>query len=164
METHLNIPGFSSILATDMPQPMLDRSDEAYQGFLSFSNSLISNSQTGIIVNSFEALEPGPIKVISKGLCVPDARTPPAYYMGPLNNDNSSIIGEASEYYCLECENGRTQMFCFLTNMRLEVSLRINNVYKSLKIRRQKIYMEIQPMRKEIYKLIDYKIYNDKNK
>ena len=38
----------------------------------------------GIIVNAFESLEPGVIKAISDGLCVPEGPTPPIYCLGPL--------------------------------------------------------------------------------
>ncbi|OVA02987.1 UDP-glucuronosyl/UDP-glucosyltransferase [Macleaya cordata] len=65
-----------------MPKPMLDRADEAYRCFLDMVTTF-PRSQ-GIIVNSFESLEPRPIKAISDGLCVPDVPTPQIYYIGPL--------------------------------------------------------------------------------
>jgi hypothetical protein len=38
----------------------------------------------GIIINSFESLEPRVNKAISEGLCVPDGPTPPIFCIGPL--------------------------------------------------------------------------------
>ncbi|GKV09127.1 hypothetical protein SLEP1_g20672 [Rubroshorea leprosula] len=44
----------------------------------------------GIIANTFDDLEPIPIKAIADGVCVADAATPPMYYIGPLIAANSS--------------------------------------------------------------------------
>jgi len=51
----------------------------------------------GIIANTFDALEPKPIKAISEGFCVAGGETPPTYYIGPL------IAGENgnSQHDCL---------------------------------------------------------------
>ncbi|OVA18916.1 UDP-glucuronosyl/UDP-glucosyltransferase [Macleaya cordata] len=102
LQTHLGFPGLPSILASDMPKPMLDRTDEAYDEFLYFSAS-IPRSQ-GIIVNSFELLEPRPIKAISDGLCVPNASTPPVYYIGPLidSTDGRKNGPGSNESVCLD--------------------------------------------------------------
>ncbi|KAF8379609.1 hypothetical protein HHK36_029050 [Tetracentron sinense] len=74
-----------------MVKPMLDRTDKAYEGFLNFTTDF--PKAKGIIVNSFESLEPRAIKAISDGLCVPDYRTPPVYYIGPLIADDDRTGG-----------------------------------------------------------------------
>ncbi|GMN44508.1 hypothetical protein TIFTF001_013712 [Ficus carica] len=80
--TLLHIPGAPPIPATDMAKPLLDRHDKAYQFFLESSINLPKSK--GIIVNTFESLEPRSLEVIREGLCVPDAQTPPIYCIGPL--------------------------------------------------------------------------------
>ncbi|WRX30968.1 hypothetical protein QQP08_023455 [Theobroma cacao] len=65
-----------------MPEPALDREDPAYRDFIYFCSGLAQSD--GIIVNTFEELEPISIKAIADGLCLVDAPTPPTYYIGPL--------------------------------------------------------------------------------
>lgn len=65
-----------------MPEPVLDRDDPAYHDILYFSSHLPKSN--GIIVNTFEDLEPIPVKAIADGLCVVDSPTPPIHYIGPL--------------------------------------------------------------------------------
>ncbi|KAK7815410.1 udp-glycosyltransferase 88b1 [Quercus suber] len=60
----------------------LDRNDKAYECFLDGTISLVKSA--GIIVNTFESLEPKAIQAVSNGLCVPDGPTPRVYYIGPL--------------------------------------------------------------------------------
>ncbi|KAF8379612.1 hypothetical protein HHK36_029053 [Tetracentron sinense] len=98
-KTHLQIPGLPPIPASDMPNPVLDRTDKAYEEFLYFSTSLPKSK--GIIVNSFESLEPRAIKAISDGLCVPDAPTPPVYYIGPLIAADDQTDGGGGRPKCL---------------------------------------------------------------
>ncbi|KAF8379607.1 hypothetical protein HHK36_029048 [Tetracentron sinense] len=97
LNTHLEFPGLPPIPASDMPKPMLDRTDKAYEGFYSYSTAL--PKAKGIIVNSFESLEPRAIKAVSDGLCIPDAPTPPVYYIGPLiaADDRTDGIGGRPE-------------------------------------------------------------------
>ena len=61
---------------------MLDREDKAYEFFLDMSVHLPRSA--GIIINTFEALEPRAVKAISDGLCVVDGLTPPIFCIGPL--------------------------------------------------------------------------------
>nr|XP_010916896.1 UDP-glycosyltransferase 88A1 [Elaeis guineensis] len=79
----LYIPGVPPLPADHMPVPMLDRDDEAYKGFLYMSGRLPDSH--GILINTFDSLEPRAIEAISAGLCVTDGRpTPPIYPIGPL--------------------------------------------------------------------------------
>lgn len=85
-----------------MLEPVLDRDDPAYWDFLSFCSYLPKSK--GIIVNTFEELEPPAIlQAIAEGLCVPDGPTPPVYYVGPLI-DEEKVSGNdpaAAEEGCL---------------------------------------------------------------
>ncbi|CAL9190188.1 unnamed protein product, partial [Musa hybrid cultivar] len=77
------VPGIPPLPADHMPLPMLDRDDEAYKGFLHVCSRL--PDAHGIIVNTFDALEPRALEAIAAGRCVTDGRaTPPIYSIGPL--------------------------------------------------------------------------------
>lgn len=79
----LHMPGLPPLPADHMPVPMLDRNDEAYKGFLYMARRLVDCQ--GILVNTFQHLEPRTIEVISSGRCVADGQpTPPIYPIGPL--------------------------------------------------------------------------------
>ncbi|KAH7538116.1 hypothetical protein FEM48_Zijuj03G0165000 [Ziziphus jujuba var. spinosa] len=70
LHTPLEFPGLPPIPASDMAKPLLDRDDKAYHCFLEGSINLAKSA--GIIINTFEFLEPRPIKAVRDGLCVPD--------------------------------------------------------------------------------------------
>ncbi|CAK7338707.1 unnamed protein product [Dovyalis caffra] len=78
----LNFPGVPPIQSADMPLPLLDRHDKAYEYFIDFSTRF--PEYAGVLVNTFESLEARAVKTISEGVCVPDNRTPPIYCIGPL--------------------------------------------------------------------------------
>ncbi|KAG2713436.1 hypothetical protein I3760_04G176700 [Carya illinoinensis] len=68
-ETLLDIPGLPPIKASQMPQPMLHREDPGYHYFLDLGSRL--PKLKGIIVNTFDSLEPHAIKAIADGACFP---------------------------------------------------------------------------------------------
>ncbi|KAL3755684.1 hypothetical protein ACJRO7_002695 [Eucalyptus globulus] len=80
--TPIDVPGTPPIPPSDVADPMQDRYDEAYKGFL--ESSLKMQTSAGIIVNTFEKLEQRAIRAIMDGQCVPDGPTPPLYCIGPL--------------------------------------------------------------------------------
>ncbi|GLT35878.1 hypothetical protein SLA2020_102940 [Shorea laevis] len=82
LDIHIDIPGIPPIPSSDMPKPLLERDDEIYKFVLDFATILPKSA--GIIVNTFEALEPRPLKAIRDGQCVPDSPTAPIHYIGPL--------------------------------------------------------------------------------
>ncbi|CBI22617.3 unnamed protein product, partial [Vitis vinifera] len=82
LNTHLHIPGLPPVPASDMAKPILDREDKAYEFFLNMFIHLPRSA--GIIVNTFEALEPRAVKTILDGLCVLDGPTSPIFCIGPL--------------------------------------------------------------------------------
>ncbi|CAH8328628.1 unnamed protein product [Eruca vesicaria subsp. sativa] len=77
VHTLLNIPGVPPVKGSDMPKRLLDRNDEVYDAFISFSKQLSKSS--GIIINTFEALENRAIKAITEELCFRNI-----YPIGPL--------------------------------------------------------------------------------
>ncbi|KAH7853238.1 hypothetical protein Vadar_000403 [Vaccinium darrowii] len=62
LKTILDIPGMPPIPSTDMPKPTLERNEEVYEDFLNASIQLPKSA--GIIVNTFESLEPRANKAI----------------------------------------------------------------------------------------------------
>nr|DAD29395.1 TPA_asm: hypothetical protein HUJ06_030863 [Nelumbo nucifera] len=91
--TYFHFPGLPPILGSHMVEPVLVRTDPAYDDFVYFTAHLPKSK--GIIVNTFESLEPIAIKVISDGVCLPDAPVPPVYYVGPLISDASDRRGDS---------------------------------------------------------------------
>ncbi|KAJ0043157.1 hypothetical protein Pint_17563 [Pistacia integerrima] len=85
MDNLLHIPGIPPMPAKDMPQPFLERDDNVYQYFLDATIQLPRSA--GIIVNTFESLEPRALKAMTDGLGAPDGPLPPLpslYCIGPL--------------------------------------------------------------------------------
>ncbi|KAJ4831882.1 hypothetical protein Tsubulata_036863 [Turnera subulata] len=80
--TFLHFPSLPSLKAIHVPEPMLNINDPAYDAFLSLCINL--SKADGVIVNTFDELEADAIKSLEDGVFVPDAPTPPLYYIGPL--------------------------------------------------------------------------------
>ncbi|XP_059665010.1 UDP-glycosyltransferase 88A1-like [Cornus florida] len=114
--TYLEIPGVPPILATDMPKPILDRTEKAYENVL--NTSIHMPKSAGIIVNTFESLESRVIKTISEGLCVTDGPTPTIYCIGPLiATYDGAGGGDGGKHECLmwlDSQPSRSVVFlCF---------------------------------------------------
>ncbi|KAF9602441.1 hypothetical protein IFM89_027570 [Coptis chinensis] len=61
-DTYLDFPGLPRISISDMPKPMLDRTDKVHEFILSTATHMPKSQ--GVIVNSFESLEPRALKAI----------------------------------------------------------------------------------------------------
>ncbi|XP_020097137.1 anthocyanidin 5,3-O-glucosyltransferase-like [Ananas comosus] len=104
----LRVPGVPPLPADHMPLPILDRADEAYEGFLGHSRRLARCA--GIVVNTSRSLEPRAVDaLIAAGLCVPDHErprpTPPVYCVGPLVKSSDRTRGRGEE--CLAWLNSQ---------------------------------------------------------
>ncbi|KAI3705751.1 hypothetical protein L1987_75992 [Smallanthus sonchifolius] len=88
-------PGMPPIPSAEMPTPVLDRNSTDYSDFLLLSNYLPKSA--GIIVNTFDSMEPKPIKAIRDGLCVQGQPTPPLYCIGPLLADGGRGDGDGND-------------------------------------------------------------------
>nr|GLL28196.1 UDP-glycosyltransferase 88B1 [Ipomoea trifida] len=86
----LEIPGIPPIYTSDLPETTRHRTDKVYRATMQLAVQMTEAS--GIIVNTFEALEPRAMKAITDGLCTPNAPTPTLYCVGPLVA-NSNIHG-----------------------------------------------------------------------
>ncbi|WCJ41487.1 UDP-glycosyltransferase 88A1 [Euphorbia peplus] len=114
--TFLDVPGLPPIPATDMPVPMLDRNSKTYEIFLEISN--LSLKASGIIINTYELLEPRPLKAINEGqFCALDGTIPPVFCIGPLiatrgEKDSSIVLPEWFSW--LDLQPSRSVVFlCF---------------------------------------------------
>ena len=82
-----------------MPDPTLDRTKGSYSSLLDSSSHLPKSA--GIIVNSFDSLEPRILEAVSDGLCVLDGPTPPIFCIGPLIASNNNRSG-CEVHQCLK--------------------------------------------------------------
>ncbi|KAF5790545.1 putative UDP-glucuronosyl/UDP-glucosyltransferase, UDP-glycosyltransferase family [Helianthus annuus] len=94
MNTLIHLPGLPPIPPSDMLRPLLDRTSAEYSDFLGKCEHLPKSA--GIIINTFDSLEPKALKAINDGVCVPDGSTPPIYCMGPL-----IVSGDDGSHECL---------------------------------------------------------------
>ncbi|XP_030449030.1 anthocyanidin 5,3-O-glucosyltransferase-like [Syzygium oleosum] len=129
LDGNVDIPGVPPIPAKHMPSRMLDRSSRIYGHFLETSMRLAGSA--GLISNTFKALEPRAVKVISEGLCVPDGRTPPVYSIGPLVAANDHI----SEQDCLtwlDSQPSRSVLFMTFGSMGVFSSKQLRDIAHAL--------------------------------
>ncbi|CAL4961556.1 unnamed protein product [Urochloa decumbens] len=94
-ESVLSLPGAPPFKASDLPEELL-RDSEAGKAILRRMFQRMPESN-GILVNTFESLEPRAARALRDGLCVPDRATPPVYCVGPLVNGG----GEKGHEECL---------------------------------------------------------------
>lgn len=91
-KTILDVPGIPPLPKRYVALPIKDRGDVVYWKFLESSRTM--GKSDGIIVNSFEKLEPRALQAIRDGQCVLGGSTPPIYCIGPLiSNNNPRIVG-----------------------------------------------------------------------
>lgn len=93
----VRVPGCPPIHSSDFPKGMFYRESKTYQHFLDTARNMRKSS--GILVNSFDALEFRAKEALSNGLCVPNAPTPPVYFIGPLTADSGGHV--VARHECL---------------------------------------------------------------
>lgn len=79
----INLPGCLPLYGKDLLDPVQDRTNEAYKWILHHGGRY--ELAKGLIVNSFDDLEPGPIKAMKA-----EAGLPPVYAVGPLIRTGSA--------------------------------------------------------------------------
>ncbi|XP_002280543.1 UDP-glycosyltransferase 88F4-like [Vitis vinifera] len=101
--TFIHFPGLPPLQATRMLQPLLNRDDPAYDDMLYFSE--LFPKSDGLMINTFDDLEPIALKTIREGTCVPNGPTPSVYCIGPLiadtGEDESNSSGNKTRHGCL---------------------------------------------------------------
>ncbi|RCV42700.1 hypothetical protein SEVIR_9G236600v4 [Setaria viridis] len=108
--TVLSFPGAPPFKVSELPQELAD-DGEGCQATLRVAARMVD--ARGILVNSFESLEPRAVRALRDGLCVPDRPTPPVYCVGPLVSPG----GGDKEHQCLrwlDAQPDRSVVFlCF---------------------------------------------------
>ncbi|KAL5202359.1 hypothetical protein ABZP36_013311 [Zizania latifolia] len=94
----VRFPGMPPIRAIDMPAMLVDKESEQSNVRL-YQFKRIAEGQ-GVLVNSFDWLEPKAVKAFAGGVCVPGKPTPRVYCIGPLVDAGKK--GESGEgHSCL---------------------------------------------------------------
>ncbi|KAF7836403.1 UDP-glycosyltransferase 88F3-like [Senna tora] len=92
----LHFPGNPPLKSIHMVEPMLHRDDPAYWDMIYFFSQIPKSD--GIIVNTFQELEPIAVKAITEGACFPDPKlAPPVFYIGPLIAESKDQTGNEEE-------------------------------------------------------------------
>ncbi|KZV29556.1 anthocyanidin 5,3-O-glucosyltransferase-like [Dorcoceras hygrometricum] len=99
LNNSLQIPGCPRIHSSEFPAGMHFRESKVYKHFLDTAVNI--GRSDGILVNSFDALEPKAKDALVKGLCTPNSKTPPVYFLGPLSPESNSKNG-ATEHECMK--------------------------------------------------------------
>ncbi|KAJ3691191.1 hypothetical protein LUZ61_020355 [Rhynchospora tenuis] len=94
----INFPGLPPVLASDCPIFVLDRQSDSYKFAMRNFGGIIKSD--GILINTFESLEPKAISALREGLCVPSFNMPPVYSIGPLVTETQEKEMEGHE--CLK--------------------------------------------------------------
>lgn len=91
----VEVPGAPRVPSKDIPPVLCDRSHRVYQYFVDTGKQMFKSA--GIVVNTFEALEPNACKAIQERKCFPNGPLPPIFCVGPL-----AMTGESrKENECL---------------------------------------------------------------
>nr|POE92504.1 anthocyanidin 5,3-o-glucosyltransferase [Quercus suber] len=113
-DTLLHVPGIPPIKASYMPQLLLDRDGPAYHYFFNYA-SCMSKSK-GVVVNTFDILEPQAVNAIASGACISNGATLPIYSIGPLITDAKDQSGNSTSEALawLDAQPSRSVVFlCF---------------------------------------------------
>ncbi|XP_020105799.1 hydroquinone glucosyltransferase-like [Ananas comosus] len=92
----VRLPGCVALRGTDLPDPFLKKSHPAYAPFVRIMSKY--SDAAGILVNSFEEMEPEVLKAIREEEQV-EAGRPPVHLVGPMVRSGSD---ETDESGCLE--------------------------------------------------------------
>ncbi|KAJ0753154.1 putative UDP-glucuronosyl/UDP-glucosyltransferase, UDP-glycosyltransferase family [Helianthus annuus] len=110
MNTLIHSPGLPPIPPSVMLRPLLDRTSAEYSDFLGKCEHLPKSA--GIIINTFDSLEPKALKAINDGVCVPNGLTPPIYCVGPLIASGGDGSHECLNWLDLQ-PSGSVVYLCF---------------------------------------------------
>ncbi|KAG2630422.1 anthocyanidin 5,3-O-glucosyltransferase-like [Panicum virgatum] len=109
--TVLSFPGAPPFKVSEMAEGLSD-DGEVCRAILRVASRI--PDARGILVNSFESLEPRAVRALRDGLCVPGRATPPVYCVGPLVSPGG---GDGEEHECLrlmDAQPDRSVVFlCF---------------------------------------------------
>uniref|UniRef100_J3ML53 Uncharacterized protein n=2 Tax=Oryza brachyantha TaxID=4533 RepID=J3ML53_ORYBR len=82
VDGEVDVPGLPPLPPASMPCPVVDKKSPNYTWFMHLGDRFMD--ATGIIANTADELEPGPLAAITDGRCVPGRTAPPVYPIGPV--------------------------------------------------------------------------------
>ncbi|KAF7060375.1 hypothetical protein CFC21_067168 [Triticum aestivum] len=88
LDGELHVPGLPPVPPECLPCPVVDKKSPNYTWFLRLGGSFMD--ATGIIANTADGLEPGPLAAVADGRAVPGRPAPPVYPVGPVLSLGSS--------------------------------------------------------------------------
>ncbi|KAJ4787585.1 Glycosyltransferase [Rhynchospora pubera] len=80
--TIMQFSGAPPLLASHLPNELFDPTTEQYKLVMYMINRWAEGK--GILVNSFESLEPQAVRALKDGFCLPNSTIPSIYYIGPV--------------------------------------------------------------------------------
>jgi UDP-glucoronosyl and UDP-glucosyl transferase len=109
----VNFPGVPPVPASDMPASYQEVESEICKSRINNFRQLIEAD--GILINTFEALEPRAVAALKEGSCVPGHRMPPVYCTGPLiEGKDEQSLGRHECLAWLDLQPERSVVFlCF---------------------------------------------------
>ena len=107
----LSFPGVPPFTVADLAQGLAD-DGEACKGIIGVAARM--PEARGILINSFESLEPRAMRALRDGLCVPDRPTPPVYCVGPVVSPGGDKDHDCDCLRWLDAQPDRSVVFlCF---------------------------------------------------
>ncbi|TVU21439.1 hypothetical protein EJB05_31072, partial [Eragrostis curvula] len=98
----VHCPGMPSIRAMDMPLMVQDKDSDPTKVRLHQFRRI--PEAAGVLVNSFDWLEPRALRALADGVCVPGRPTPRVYCIGPMVDDGKNKLrGDSSSGERHEC-------------------------------------------------------------
>lgn len=149
MNILIHSPGLPPIPSSEMILPILDRTSTDYSDFLEFGEQFPKSA--GIIVNTFDSLEPKVIKAITDGVCVPDQPTPPIYCIGPLVAAVGDGTGKHECLNWLDSQPSKSVVYLCFGSLGLFSGDQLKEIAKGLEISGHRFLWVVRspPSRKE---------------
>ncbi|CAM0954446.1 unnamed protein product [Alopecurus aequalis] len=98
-ETLVHSPGMPPVRAVDMPVMIKDKESETTKVRL-YQFKRIPEGR-GVLVNTFDWLEPTALKALADGVCVPGRPAPKVFCIGPLVDDGEKNRDKEKRHECL---------------------------------------------------------------
>ena len=98
IEEGIELPGIRPIPPVSLPNPMWKKKGGNYASYVYHGRRF--REAKGIVVNTFEELEPEQLRLLAEGRFVPDCSAPAVYPIGPLLSPNDRTGSE--QHACLK--------------------------------------------------------------
>jgi hypothetical protein len=98
-EGDVQVPGLPPLPPDAVPCPVVYRNSPNYTWFVRLGQRFAD--ATGIIANTADELEPGPLAAVAEGRCVPGRPTPPVYPIGPVLSLRNKDVSSEPAHECV---------------------------------------------------------------